>query len=71
MNPVAPSQNYKILSKALQSIELKAFTTNYQVLISYDTTNMPMVNFIESLSVENILHVINGPQKSGIFSGTI
>lgn len=28
------------------------------------------VDFIESLSVENILHVINGPQKSGIFSGT-
>ena len=27
------------------------------------------VDFIESLSMENILHVINGPQKSGIFSG--
>ena len=28
------------------------------------------VDFIESLSVENILFIINGPQKSGIFSGT-
>ena len=34
-----PSQNYLILSKAIDSIFLKIHTENFEILISYETTN--------------------------------
>ena len=50
-----PSQNYKILSKALESIKSKISSKNYQILISYETNNLSMVNFIENMTDSRII----------------
>ena len=44
-----PSQNYLILSKAIDSIFSKIHTENFEILISYETTNPEVVSYIEGL----------------------
>lgn len=50
-----PSQNYVILSKAIDSIISKISTENFQILISYETNNVEMVNYIEGLKDSRII----------------
>ena len=50
-----PSQNYVILSKAIDSIFSKISTENFQILISYETNNIEMVNYIEGLKDSRII----------------
>lgn len=50
-----PSQNHVILSKAIDSIFSKISTDNFQILISYETNNLKMVNYIENLKSSKII----------------
>ena len=50
-----PSQNYIILSKAIESIFSKIHTENFEILISYETTNAEVVSYIEGLKNSRII----------------
>ena len=50
-----PSQNYLILSKAIESIFSKIYTKNFQILIFYETTNAKMVKYIDGIKNSNVL----------------
>ena len=48
-------QNYLILSKAIDSIFQNIFTENFQILISYETNNVQIVNYIKGLKNSKII----------------
>ena len=50
-----PFQNYLILSKAIDSIFQNIFTENFQILISYETNNVQIVNYIKGLKNSKII----------------